>query len=494
MKKNNLLNFLTIMMVMMLSFCFISCGGGDDEKENTESNQPIPPSTTVSDPIGTISLSMRNEINGNTKFGKIYINSGNNFAGVYFTSLGTMKGLGEVSKIPTVGWASQVAVKPSTGYVAFSDGSFTRIYVEDYVLSSSGDVIGANIKYQEPFKGADEEIILSDDNIEFKFNESSSKNISINNTSIIALKAESDQSWCKVAVNYFSDNGEVVNISCDENPSEIAREATITLSTIYNKQKAIKVNQLGWEKVGSGTKDDPYNVKTALNFIKSLKDNIESSYDIYINGKIVSISREYNPQYGKATFEIADDYNGERFSVNSINYLGNRQFFSSDKQIKVGDDVVICGKVVYYWGQTPGTVSNNAYLYSLNGYIPVKRWIYGENPVTEPPFQPGAWEAAAMRFSSLEGQHFPTISDDVYFGLKTLIFDVSDVTADIDLKVMNAWWSNTYYDHIKWVSGLNDIPITETMAKECAKGGEGRDLDLMLYSGSCTINSVYYEE
>ena len=124
-----------------------------------------------------------------------------------------------------------------------------------------------------------------------------------------------------------------------------------------------------------------------------------------------------------------------------------------------------------------------------------KYYIYGgPDKPEETPFQPGAWDAAAMRFSSTEGAHLPTISDDIYYGLKTLIFDVSDVSADFDLKVMNGWWSNTYYDHVKWTSGLNELQITETMAKECAKGGEGRDLDLMLYSGSMTLNSVYYEE
>ena len=132
----------------------------------------------------------------------------------------------------------------------------------------------------------------------------------------------------------------------------------------------------------------------------------------------------------------------------------------------------------------------------------VKYYIYGdpnrtdEEKAEDPqaPFQPGAWDAAAMRFSSTEGAHLPTIPDDVYFGLKTLIFDVSDVTDNFDLKVMNGWWSNTYYDHVKWKDGLNEMVITETMANECAKGGEGRDLDLMLYSGSMTLKAVYYEE
>ncbi len=122
-----------------------------------------------------------------------------------------------------------------------------------------------------------------------------------------------------------------------------------------------------------------------------------------------------------------------------------------------------------------------------------KFYIYGADSEAEPPFTPGAWDAAAMRFSSTEGAHLPTIPDDVYFGLKTLIFDISDASG-VDLKVMNGWWSNTYYDHVVWQDGLNELQITETMAKECAKGGEGRDLDLMLYGGTMTLKSVYYEE
>ena len=129
-------------------------------------------------------------------------------------------------------------------------------------------------------------------------------------------------------------------------------------------------------------------------------------------------------------------------------------------------------------------------------------YIYGDvaNYPDQVPFKPAAWEAADMRFSSTEGKHLPTIPDDVYDGLKTLIFDVSDVTADFDLKVMNGWWSNTYYDHVKWHDGLNELQITETMARECAKKyvdadpAGGKDLDLMLYSGSMTLKSVYYEE
>ena len=162
------------------------------------------------------------------------------------------------------------------------------------------------------------------------------------------------------------------------------------------------------------------------------------------------------------------------------------------KKMKLGDHIVTLTALC-----PDGTVLTADYPVSCQEITDplVKYYIYGDpaKADAEPPFVPGAWDAAAMRFSSTEGAHLPTIPDDVYFGLKTLIFDISDANA-VDLKVMNGWWSNTYYDHVNWVDGLNELQITQTMADECAKGGEGRDLDLMLYGGSMTLKSVYYEE
>ena len=179
--------------------------------------------------------------------------------------------------------------------------------------------------------------------------------------------------------------------------------------------------------------------------------------------------------------------------VNAKWNIGGKDFVGNyaKRKMKLGDHTVILSALC-----PDGTLLTAEYPVSCQEVTdPLQKiYIYGGDPAAEPPFQPAAWDAAAMRFSSTEGAHLPTIPDDVYFGLKTLIFDVSDVTEDFDLKVMNGWWSNTYYDHVKWVSGLNELQITETLAKECAKGGEGRDLDLMLYSGSMTLNSVYYEE
>ena len=179
--------------------------------------------------------------------------------------------------------------------------------------------------------------------------------------------------------------------------------------------------------------------------------------------------------------------------VNAKWNIGGKDFVSNyaTKKMKLGDHVVTLTAIC-----ADGTELTAEYPISCQEITdPLQKfYIYGGDPVAEPPFTPGAWDAAAMRFSSTEGAHLPTISDDVYAGLKTLIFDVSDVTPDFDLKVMNGWWSATYYDHVKWTDGLNELQLTEDINKDCAKGNDGRDLDLMLYSGSMTLKAVYYEE
>lgn len=127
-----------------------------------------------------------------------------------------------------------------------------------------------------------------------------------------------------------------------------------------------------------------------------------------------------------------------------------------------------------------------------------KFYIYGEDPVAQPPFTPGAWDAAAMRFSDSEGKYLPYLSDDVYWGFKTLIFDISNATDDCAGRVMNGWWSARYDGDtdVHWTNGLWELPLTEAIAKDCARGngGSGKDLDIMVTSGSMTINSIYYEE
>ncbi len=118
---------------------------------------------------------------------------------------------------------------------------------------------------------------------------------------------------------------------------------------------------------GDGTLENPYNAAAAIAYCKEVGDT-ESPKDVYIKGKVVSVTESYSTQYGNATFVISDDGTAATtgFTVFRALYLGNKKYTSGD-QIKEGDDVIVCGKVTNYRGNTPETVQNKAFLYSLNG-------------------------------------------------------------------------------------------------------------------------------
>ena len=121
------------------------------------------------------------------------------------------------------------------------------------------------------------------------------------------------------------------------------------------------------EPKGSGTLEDPYNIPGVLQFIATLGNDQESS-QVYIKGKISTIKEQYGTQFGNGTFYISDDGEASNeFYVYRALYLGNKPYANGDTQIKKGDDVIICGSVVNFHGNTPETAQNKAYLYSLNG-------------------------------------------------------------------------------------------------------------------------------
>ena len=112
---------MAMLFVAALSFGFASCGGDDDDDivdPYTNPGGTINPSDNVPDPAGTIELSMRRSNQGDTYLGEsgIHIDNSDNFYNAYYygkiASYGVVKGLGNVSNIPTNGWADQVAVKP----------------------------------------------------------------------------------------------------------------------------------------------------------------------------------------------------------------------------------------------------------------------------------------------------------------------------------------------------------------------------------------------
>lgn len=116
---------------------------------------------------------------------------------------------------------------------------------------------------------------------------------------------------------------------------------------------------------GDGTLENPFNAVAASNYAASLPADAVSEKDIYIKGKIASIKENYTTNFGNASFYISDDgTSSNTFYVFRTLYLNNVKYTEGTLP-QVGDDVVICGKVTNYMGNTPETMQNQSYLYSL---------------------------------------------------------------------------------------------------------------------------------
>ena len=125
-----------------------------------------------------------------------------------------------------------------------------------------------------------------------------------------------------------------------------------------------------------GTLGNPYTPSEAAAAVAGLSwtsnTEYESTDEVYVKGKICKIASKgtytEGGTYGNASFYLSADGTGDgEFYVFRALYLGNVKFTEGKTDIKVGDDVVIYGKLMNYQGNTPETVSGKAYLYSLNG-------------------------------------------------------------------------------------------------------------------------------
>ena len=124
---------------------------------------------------------------------------------------------------------------------------------------------------------------------------------------------------------------------------------------------------------GTGTLEDPFNADGAAAYIKANGDK-ESTDDVYVKGKISSVKNTFDAEHGTAIFNISEDGSATatQFTAYSVLYLGNRNWEDGDAQIKVGDEVILCGKVTCYNG-TYETSSKKAYVYSINGKTSIEQ-------------------------------------------------------------------------------------------------------------------------
>lgn len=305
-----------VFTMLLIAMSVIACSSDD----STDGDGNIKPDANVNDPVGTVSLSMmkgKSIYDGATRIGStnIYIGNDYNFDGGYFISLGTVKGLGNVSYIPTTGWADMVSVRSGNGYVAYSNGDFYRIFVEKEIVGTTGGIIGYDVKYQAPFKGKDLELELPATSVSFDKN-GGTENIVFDNKEFVVFTAKSSENWCQViptsTYNYsFLSNGLQIKVY----PSDVAAttEATITLTTAYGKKKEIKVTRGGV---------DPY---LTLNETSVTLDAKECERQVGLNTNIqkedLTIS---NTASSWCKAEFVDQTRAIHASAARIKFVGNK--------------------------------------------------------------------------------------------------------------------------------------------------------------------------
>jgi hypothetical protein len=222
---------------------------------------------------------------------------------------------------------------------------------------------------EDPIFGGDELALKVEPSIISVGKDGGSKTIDIN--AGIEWKAEPKDSWITVNPSSGSGAGKVT-VTVDKNNTEDARQTTVTVTAGTAKMNITVKQEAGG--VVYGTAEHPYTPSKVYAYVATLADG-EKTDEIYIEGFISKIDEQFGTQYGNATFYMTDDGKTEAkmFQVYRALYIGNKKYDNeADKNINVGDKVVVCGKCVNYKGNTPETSSGEAYVVSITeGTMPV---------------------------------------------------------------------------------------------------------------------------
>ena len=151
-------------------------------------------------------------------------------------------------------------------------------------------------------------------------------------------------------------------------------DEVIVKGTITNYNGTIELNQRneiyslngviagGETGEGDGTLESPYDVAKALSLIANGENDPDA--EVYIKGKVSEIE-EISAQFGNGTYYISVDGTTETQLYVYRGYYLNGEKFTSEDQLKVGDEVVILGKLTTFYDDPQ--VGTGSKLVSVNG-------------------------------------------------------------------------------------------------------------------------------
>ncbi len=186
------------------------------------------------------------------------------------------------------------------------------------------------------------------------------------------VRAEAD--WLSCYWDYIGSDWYVLTVTVSQNEGE---DRQGILNFYYDGVTAsVMIDQQGEKEPATtehaGTLEDPYSVADAIAVASTLSwtdsKNYEKTEDVYVKGVITTIGEAFGAKYGNASFYIADSEEAtSTFYAYRVLYFGQQKWAEGNKQIAVGDEVIIYGPLMNYRGNTPETVAGVNYVYSING-------------------------------------------------------------------------------------------------------------------------------
>ena len=200
-------------------------------------------------------------------------------------------------------------------------------------------------------------------------------------TSNVLIAASADETSVDKVVPVQLPFGDVrTAINLKDNPNNLKQEVILG-GNIENYFGKPGVKSVVWAKIGdkevgkkpgtevviagtpkgTGSKEDPFNIAAANKYIK---DGGAADVEVYVKGKVSEL-KMYKEQYHSIDYYISEDgTTNNQFYVYGGLGLGGKDFTKLE-DLKVGDEVIICGKLKNYNGTYEFDVKN--YIYSLNG-------------------------------------------------------------------------------------------------------------------------------